>query len=138
MARKLRIVVGLVFLAIFLTSVLAAPLAVAKSSFPERLRCRIVKQTPRYVFVKHLRPRLRLKLHKAQHYAKVRGHRYEIVNRSRDFVMLEAQALKPKKPPTPPKPKPTPTRTNSSPSNAPRPRTLMPDATPWPCGHGGP
>ena len=72
MARKRRIAVGLLFLAIFLTSVLAVPLAVAKSSSPKQLRCRIVKRTPRYLVLKHSHTGLRLKLHKSQHFAKVR------------------------------------------------------------------
>jgi len=53
-ARKLRVAVGLLFLAIFLTSVLAVPLAVAQSSSPTQLRWRIAKRA---------HPGVRLKRH---------------------------------------------------------------------------
>lgn len=101
MASKLRMVVGLLCVAVFLTGVLAAPLAVAQSRYPEQLRCRIVKRTPRYLIVRHSHPSLRLKLNRAQRFVKVHGHRYQIVNRSHGFVVLKAKARRPEQPRTP-------------------------------------
>jgi hypothetical protein len=128
-AGKLRIAVGLLCVTVFLTGVLAAPLAVAQASYPEQLRCRIVKRTPRYLIVRHAHPSLRLKLHTAQRFVKVHGHRYQIVNRSHDFIVLKAKAPRPMQPPTSPVPlNPTPTPT---PSPSPTP-TVAPTPTPTP------
>ena len=98
MARKLRIAVGLAFLAIFLTSVVAAPLAVAKSSSPERLRCRIVKRTPKYLLAKHSHPLLRLVLRHGQDEVTLpRAGHFHVVRVTSRYVVLRAarpQAVK--------------------------------------------
>lgn len=59
MARKIRTAVGLLCVAVFLTGVLAAPHAIARTSYPEQLRCQIVKRTPRYLIVRRSSPGLR-------------------------------------------------------------------------------
>lgn len=110
MARKFRIAVGLLFLAVFLTSVFAVPLAAAQSPLPKQLRVRVVKRTAEYVIVTRSHPNLRLKLYKGQRYTNVRGHQYQIVKRSQSFITLQAKPRKPKTQPTAPvAPTPTPT-----------------------------
>ena len=98
MAPKLRIAIGLVFLAIFLTSVVAVPLAVAQSSSPEELRCRIVKRTPRCLVVKHSHPRVRLVIRHGQRDVTLhRDRHFRVVRVTRQYVVLRAarpQAVK--------------------------------------------
>lgn len=94
MARKGHIVVGLVFLAIFLTSGVAAPLEAAKSSSPERLLFRVVKRTPKYLVARHSHPQLRLVLRHGQHEVTLRrAGNFRVASVTRKYVVLRAARL---------------------------------------------
>ena len=98
MVRKVHTLGGILLLAIFVLGVVAVPAALAQSSTTQQLRCKVVRRTAHGVVVTHKHPYARLVIRRGQHYATVRGLRYAIMKRTRQFVTLRAR---PRKPPAP-------------------------------------
>lgn len=133
MARKIRIVGGLIALSILAFSLCAAPASLASSRISTQvLRCPVVKRTPHGVIVKVQPVHRRLAVLKAHRYVRINGQkRFEVVRRARRFITL--RTLKPPSPHKPPRPTTPPIPSEPTPTPTPTPTaTPTPTVTPTP------